>query len=35
MPYPAGSYIVIDINSSEIGPKDARARAKVRCYSNL
>lgn len=35
MPYPKGAYLMMDINSSEMGPKDAASKAKVKCSSNL
>ena len=35
MPYPKGAYLVIAIDSSEMGPKDAASQSKVKCSSNL
>ena len=35
MPYPKGAYLMMNINSSEMGPKDAASQAKVKCSSNL
>jgi hypothetical protein len=35
MPYPAGSYLLLVIDSAVIGPEDAASRAKVKCSSNL
>lgn len=35
MPYPEGSYLLIDIDSAVIGPEDAASQAKVQCSSNL
>ena len=35
MPYPTGSYVVVDFDPSEIGPKDDRDKANVKCLTNL
>lgn len=35
MPYPKGSYFEVLINSTQIGPKDAAAKAAVQCSTNL
>lgn len=35
MPYPKGSYLQIQIDSSQVGPKDASAAKAVKCSSNL
>lgn len=35
MPYPEGSYLLLDIDSAVIGPEDAASQAKVKCSSNL
>jgi hypothetical protein len=35
MPYPSGTYLLLEIDASVIGPKDAASQAKVKCSSNL
>lgn len=35
MPYPQGSYLLININSNEIGPESNTAKGEVKCSSNL
>lgn len=34
-PYPKGSYIIVNLNPDEIGPKDTSSVSKVTCSSNL